>query len=373
MNVMSLSEMVRQIEERDAVKKDYIVSTGNLEAIAPIPEPDDGVDGDGRLPVQRVPTIAVRDIGKRLAVSDVAHEQLGGWSPMGTRYERILAEQAPDLWATNLNHWFRENADGNNRMLRTLPHNGHGILRAFLSDKFGRYEDAHLLRPVLERATDKGWDVHQCALTDRRMHIRVMFPRMQGEIRRGDPVQAGVAFTNSEVGFGAWRVEFFINRLVCTNGMVSKQFVAGFSRRHITGRQESGWLSASTLAMEDRLLQAKVGDTLEAMEDLKKFDGLLSVMRDSADAMPADPIGATIEMARRASLTRDETTDMQRQYIDGGDRSLWGLVNALTATARDVPSFERRAELESAAGNIIEHPRAWRGIIEAQAPKGRVA
>jgi hypothetical protein len=194
---------------------------------------------------------------------------------------------------------------------------------------------------------------------------------MTGEIRKGDPVQAGVAFTNSEVGFSQWKAEFFIHRLVCINGMVSKQFVAGFSRRHITARQEMGWLTASTLALEDAALMARVGDTLQAMEDLRKFDGMLELMRESAQAQPQDVLGATIEMARRASLTTDETAAVQRNFVDGGDRTLWGLVNALTATARDTESFERRAELETAAGEIIENPRTWRGIIEA--PRPRVA
>jgi hypothetical protein len=378
-NTMTLSELASAIEGRDAIKKDYIVSPRDLVAEVRygddhhrVPLMDTEEPATAMVRAETVRPDHTNEEPLMTIPSAVAVDQLSSWSPVGQRYGRHMIDHAPELWAENMNHWFCEGPE-NNRMLRTIPVNGHSTMRAFVSDKFGRFEDAHLLRPVLERAADKGWKIDHTALTDRRMHVRVLFPKMLGDVKLNDPVQAGVAFTNSEVGFSQWKAEFFILRLVCLNGMVSKQFVAGFSRRHITARQNMGWLTPSTLALEDRLLQSHVGDTLEAMSDTAKFDRVLAVMRESTNAMPQNIIGASIELGRVAGLSGAEVATVQENWVEEGDRSLWGLVNALTRTARDTPSFERRAEMESAAGAVIENPRSWRRIIEAQPQKARVA
>ena len=49
--------------------------------------------------------------------------------------------------------------------------------------------------------------------------------------------------------------------------------------------------------------------------------------------------------------------------IRGGDLSAWGLANAVTRTAEDVPDYDRATELEAAGGRVIElAPADWKAI-----------
>jgi hypothetical protein len=190
---------------------------------------------------------------------------------------------------------------------------------------------------------------------------------MKGEVKVGDEIQAGAAFTNSEVGFSMWKSEFFVEVLKCLNGMTFTTKFAGFSKRHITGQQAAGWLSPSTLALENQLLQSQIGDTLDMMNDRSEFDRVLALMRDTTREEIPQPMEAVRVLARQTGLSQNERERVERNLVIGGDATLWGLVNALTATARDVPNFDRRSQLEAEAGKLMTNRRGWASLIEAEA------
>jgi hypothetical protein len=372
---LSLAELAHEIETREDRKTDLIVHPSNLEVVAAnstyratdAEESEFELDTEPRLTFKEAGHTTLPGVDSSIRLSSVAHDQLAGWTPIGTRYYRVLMEEQPDLWAANVNRWL-DNADENKRRMLRLdvePDTKVATLRAYLSDQYGRYEDIHLLRPVLERVKERGWEIAHCALTERRMYLRVLFPKLEGEVKVGDPVRAGATFTNSEVGLGAWRFESYIERLVCLNGMVMKDKFAGFNRRHITSKQNPGFLSASTLALEDQLFQSKVADTLDVMADREQFDNVLALMKSTTESEIEHPMEAIQVLRRRVRLTQNEATAVEGNLVRGGDSTLWGLVNALTATARDLPSFDRRAELEDQAGRLLSTTRYQRELIEA--------
>jgi len=359
-NTMTLSDLAHAIEDREANKRDLIVQPDRLRVTPATEDHSERLVGSG---VINAPLL------EPMKITDLAHDQIANWTPIGKRYYHHMRDEQPELWAENVNTWLDEGEKP--RMLRAeqIPGNGGPQLklRAFLSDQFGRYEDLHLMMPVLERIHDRGWEVLHCALTDRRMHIRVGFPNMKAEIKVGEEVQAGAAFTNSEVGFSMWKSEFFVKVLTCLNGMTFTEKFAGFSKRHITGRQAAGWLSPSTLALENELLQSQIGDTLDMMNDRTQFDKVLSVMRDTTREEIEHPMEAVRVLARQTGLSQNEREGVERELVIGGDPTLWGLVQALTATAREVPNFDRRSQLETEAGKLLNNRSNWQPLIEATA------
>lgn len=357
-NTITLSELAHAIEDRETSKRDVIVNPAKLEVTVPTEEHGPTL--------QLIPTESTVSPVAPMEITDLAHDQIAGWTPIGKRYYEIMKAEQPELWADNVNAWL---ADGEKpRMLRmeAQPESA-PKLRAFLSDQFGRYEDVHMLQPLLERINDRNWDVLHCALTERRMHIRVGFPNLTGEVKVGDVVQAGAAFTNSEVGCSMFKSEFFVERLTCLNGMKFSEKFAGFSRRHITAKQNAGWLSPSTLAIENELLQAQVADTLDMMNDKSEFDRMLELMKDTTAHEIEQPMEAVRVLARRVGLSNNERLAVEGNLVRGGDSTLWGLVNSLTATARDIPSFDRRAELEDAAGKLMTARGSWTNYTDAVA------
>jgi hypothetical protein len=103
-------------------------------------------------------------------------------------------------------------------MIRTLD----GQVRAVLSDRCRRLDNFDLaenVRPILQRL--EGARFESVALTDTKMYLKVVTPRVNFEVGSGDIVQAGIVITNSEVGCGTLSVQPLVFRLVCRNGPIA--------------------------------------------------------------------------------------------------------------------------------------------------------
>ncbi len=83
--------------------------------------------------------------------------------------------------------------------------------------------------PILAEISDVR--IENCQITDSRMYIKAVNPRLQEDVTPGDTVQAGVVISNSEVGLGSVNIQLLICRLVCSNGMVVND--AATKRNHI--------------------------------------------------------------------------------------------------------------------------------------------
>ncbi len=103
-------------------------------------------------------------------------------------------------------------------MVRTLD----GKARAFLSNRYRRLDNFQLAETLLPVLGEQEIDLKRSsfAITDTKMFMKVVFPRVSGEVRVDDVVQSGVLITNSEVGAGVLRITPLVFRLVCLNGMV---------------------------------------------------------------------------------------------------------------------------------------------------------
>ena len=129
-----------------------------------------------------------------------------------------------------------------------------------------------------------------CCITDAQLYIQALFSRLEGEVRRGDPVQGGVIVSNGEIGNGALSIRPMIYRLVCTNGLISGQIAedAHLRRNHVGRRIESGEdyavYSDETLKADDRALTLKIRDSIRVLAQPGLFNRILAEMQD---AMPS--------------------------------------------------------------------------------------
>lgn len=76
--------------------------------------------------------------------------------------------------------------------------------------------------PVI--AQMKNCSIASCDITETHLYLKVINKSMKAEITEGDIVQAGFVVSNSEIGLGALKVEPLVYRLVCKNGMISKDY-----------------------------------------------------------------------------------------------------------------------------------------------------
>ena len=149
-------------------------------------------------------------------VTGLARRQLADKLKLPFAYfERMRTEQ-PKLLDRNVNTWLQ--SDGDRRMIRTLD----GQVRAVLSDRYRRLDNFDLAEnvlPILQRL--EGARFESVGLTETKMYLKVITPRVEFEGAPGDIVQAGIVITNSEVGCGTLSVQPLIYRLVCKNGLIA--------------------------------------------------------------------------------------------------------------------------------------------------------
>ena len=352
----SLEELAAELVRRQNVKKDYLLDTRMMQMDA--------------APNFEQITITNDRSGESiiLKVNDVADNQIRQYLDIPAKYYEKMKQENPELLAHNVNSWFRKQPEV--RMVRTLD----GTARAFLSDRYHRidnYEIAQAVLPVIAEMQDA--KVESCEITDERLYIKVVNPRLTTEVVPGDIVQSGMLITNSEVGLGQFTVQPLVYRLVCTNGMVVND--ARMSRRHVGKRNEMGEdysvYRNETMMVNDMAFMMKVQDTVRSVVDRTKFEKVVGMMRQAKEAkITTANIPAMVELGSSDfGYTKTEGEGILSYLIRGGDLSLYGYANAATRYAQDVASYDRSTVLESIGYDILGmSPAQWNKLqaIEMQ-------
>lgn len=289
-----------------------------------------------------------------------------------------MQADAPELLATNVNHWFE--TSGENRMVRTLD----GEARAFLSDRFRPMDNFDLAEAVLPILMNTpGLRVESCEITPRRMYIKAVNEKLEAKIQRGnhtflkageqDVVQAGVAISNSEIGAGALRIEPLVFRLVCWNGaiMLDQSIRKFHSGRRQTGGEDGAWevFSEATKNLSDAALWSQVRDlTKAALEEALFLQNVAKIQAAAGERIEADPVKVVEVLQRKLDLTETEGGGILRRLVEGGDLSKWGLANALTLHSQEIEDYDRATDFERFGGQVVEmDKKSWKEIVEAAA------
>lgn len=348
----TLQELAAELERQQLAKKDLIVSTGVLSM-------DSRDDGGIALNVMGGQMIQHYDVG------EIAHRQIGQFLKIPATYYDRMRREYPQLLTLNANGWFAKMPQAK-RMLRTLD----GTARALLSDRYRRidnFEVASAVLPIISRM--EGASVESCELTDSRMYLKVVNPRVTAEIKKGDIVQAGVLISNSEVGMGSVTVSPLIYRLVCSNGMIAED---GKLRKYHVGRANESREDFSiyrneTIEADDKAFLMKLEDSVKAAVDQARFAAIVDKLRESTEAtFQPQQVQQVVELASKEyGFTDSESSGILGHLAAGGDLSLYGLANAVTRQAQDVASYDRSTELEATGYRIITMaPSLWRSLTK---------
>lgn len=348
----TLQELAVEIKRQQDAKVDYLANTSALSL----------VDTDSGIGFQ----IEGKDPFK---VTDLAHSQIGQYLEIPARYYDRMRFDSPELLAHNVNHWLHSTNNQDRRMIRTLD----GNVRAFLSDRYRRIDNADIAETVLPIIGKMdGAQVMSCEITERRMYIKVVNPRIQTEVSVGDIVQSGIIISNSEVGLGSVNISPLIYRLACTNGMVAQD--SGVRRYHIGKINSSDYdmniFRDETIEADDRAFLLKVRDAVTAAADQTIFNKIVGQMREATEAkIPAITAPKVVELTSgKFGISQNENEGVLGHLIAGGDLSLYGVANAVTRYAQDVKSYDRSTELEATGYKILTMaPALWKSILSSAA------
>jgi hypothetical protein len=210
------------------------------------------------------------------------------------------------------------------------------LLDAF-SDEIGDQDGT-----VIDRFHDEGGG---------RVYARATLPRL-GDVAAGDRLQSGIALRGAT---GEVRVHPYTFRLVCSNGAIHAQAVQTLS---ISSDDVQG----------DEVIE-ELRHAIRACADPAAFETSLRQMR-SARESEADVVMMMMSMAKR--MPAELINRILDNFHQGRDRSHYGLLNAVTATARDTRDAEQRWRLEERGGAMAamlptRHPRPRSGAARRRA------
>lgn len=203
LGIKTIQNLYGELERQRAARKDLIADTRSITV--------NSVNGLSML------TVATDSDKLSYRISEIAHRQIADRLGIPYKYYERMRQENPALLDSNINSWL--NTTPEKRMLRTLD----GKLRAFLSDRYRRLDNLELVDHILPvLAAMKGCEIASCDVTETHLYLKVINKTMKTEIVPGDIVQAGFVVSNSEIGLGALKVEPLVYRLVCKNGLISK-------------------------------------------------------------------------------------------------------------------------------------------------------
>ena len=301
----------------------------------------------------------------RYSVTPLARRQLADKLKIPYAYFERMREDQPALLDRNVNTWLQSEEE--RRMLRTLD----GHVRAVLSDRYRRLDNfdlAESVLPILQQLPEVRFE--SVELTETRMYLKCITPRLKYEMAPGDVVQAGVVISNSEVGHGTLSVQPLLFRLVCSNGLIAAD--RSLRKTHV-GRsigiddEAITVFKDDTMEADDKAFFLKVRDVVEsAVSEATFLQAAHKLQRTLHIPLIGDPVKTVEVLANRYTLTDTERAGVLRHPISEGDLTGYGLVNAVTHFSQEVEDYDRATEFEALGGRLIELPATeWKGLAEA--------
>ena len=370
-----LHSLLSNIKDQEARKADFVADTGGLNFRT--------IEGNTFVHSEQsgMATVSSR-------CNDVAFGQVLSKADIDSRTGRRLQERYPDVLDLALNRIYT--TEPKQVMLRTFEQaSGGGELRAFLSDKFKRFDNFDMLNAVVPALaeSDARWKIVNSSVTEKRMTLRLKSEAITGcGANIGDLMALGLSIGNSETGHGSAALAMLAWTLVCLNGMqtAKKQRSA-----HLTSSQaETDVWSVLTQEAKDAdnsALSMKLRDVAANYSSREAFGEVLDTFRAAAGDTLSEgttPQLAVDQVGRVLQLTKKETASVldglfstmsQPGYV-GEPVSRATLVNAVTGCGNDAALRANKidaddvGEWEQRGGRLLNLPASqWSSIASARA------
>lgn len=289
-------------------------------------------------------TILARGTGQRFQFNDFSMTQAFNRLGIPVRYGKKLFAERPDLVAEEFNHW--KSHEDKVVLFRNRRVDGRtSVIRGFLSDSYAKYDDTDLVETLMQTGLgEKYGQALQFYADDKRMHIRFVMESM--EVVAGktvtnmdDILNVGVDVINSEVGASSLVLSPLVYRQVCTNGMRAWRQSDDSSRFRHAYRTE----------------QVFYTDVVESLDTaIRGGDGMIRQFLEmkSPDKFVQNPLDVIEQLTKDSIYSKETTEKIKDNYLVEPEKNWYGIINAVTRTARDMDD-EKRMDMEQFAGDLL--------------------
>ena len=368
----SINDLVREVKRQSDSKIDYKANSRALDADAnggvclTLKGPDGHTD---RYPVSK---IALRQIGQRNGIP--------------AKYVDRMVKDAPDLFATNVNHWFKNEPQG--QMVRTIEdNNGQRYVRAFLSNRYRPLDNFDMLDAVLPHINKPNITIESCDVTESKMYIKAVDNNVAFELPRDpklkdykwgqghhaiDVVKPAITLGNSEVGLsslfcipGIWTQE--CTNLATFKSNAMRKYHVGGNTNDDNDYDHYGIYSDKSNRLSDAAIWSKTADLVDHSLGGKVFNKIVEKLKASREREITGSVEKAMDcFAEKFKVNVEERSGILTHLIKGGDLSAYGLHSAVTRFSQDVADYDRASELEQTGADVIELPKHdWQAIAVA--------
>lgn len=288
---------------------------------------------------------------RRLSPTHWGFGQLSQQANCPAAYLRRLPSE---LAAINL-QWGLEHDSLRSDALVLAQSNGTNSLRAMTSTSYGRIWDHQVVEAVERINQDGRWQIPAASYattnpkrattlyaSDRDVFIFLVDPAHPVDIG-GEQLFRGFYTWNSEVGAAVFGICTFLYRFVCDNRIIwDATEVKELRIRHTGGAPERfAYEARQRLA---RYSEESTAGLVEQIRRAKDFEIPKAAEKNGvASWLQARGFTKTVSIAAVSSAVAEE----------GQARSLWDVINGITAHARSIPNSDDRVALEVQAGKLM--------------------
>jgi len=243
------------------------------------------------------------------------------------------------------------------------------VARAFLSDSYRIVDHLDVLTAALEGVRQSGVEVQvgQVDLTDRRMYVKVHAPavaELAPELLKGyrspysgreggdnPTVFAGFVISNSETGGGRFTITPRLVVEICSNGMTIAR--DALAKTHLGSKLEQGVIQWSNETLQ-RNLELVSSQARDAVATFLNPDYLRAKIGQLTEAAGGEATVKTIEtVTGQLSYPQDRIDNILDAFVKGGQATLGGVAQAITAAAQREPDADAAALMESQAVDLL--------------------
>lgn len=298
----------------------------------------------------------VRGENQILSPTNFSFGQLAQYAQAPGSYLRTLPAE---LAAINL-QWGLENNPVRENVLTLAQSNGDHKLRAMTSTSYGRIWDEQVVSAVERVNQSNRWQVPAASYasrdpkrattlyaSDRDVFIFLCDPNTAIEVN-GSTLYRGFYTWNSEVGACVFGLATFLYNHICDNRIIwGITDVQELRIRHTGGAPDRFAYEGARYL--ERYAQESAAGTIEAIKKAQVFE-LPAAERSAKDKTEGwgswlKKRGFTDALAKNAVAAA--------QAEEGQARSLWDIVQGVTAHARSIQHTDTRVKVESLAGNLM--------------------
>lgn len=351
---IDMSTLINVLQDNESRKLDLVVQTRDIKFC------------NGYLVIDGQEVIlgedGVTNPNGQYTAAHIVVQNLADLTGVPVRYLRRTLAEKTWLFDTNVNAWLAD-AEGTSllRILQGTDVNNPdsvGLVRAILSSKYGFRDHLDTVMAFLQGLRAAGLDASNITgidLSGERLYISVNVPQIAIDAkelvkgyrfggRTGEEMplmNAGLVFTNSEVGRGAFQILPKAILQVCTNGLT--RAVDGFRKVHIGGRLQEGSVNWSTETVDagNAFVQAQVKDAVASFLSEGYLENLRDDLLRDAGVEITDVVKTIEVVSKKLQYTAAEQDAILADFIKGGQVTSGGVLNAVTSVAQRIEDPDR--------------------------------